>query len=391
MAKRKYTVVAIDDEQGILRAIKALFKNEYNVLTFSDPEEALSHIRTRSADVVLLDVRMGETNGIDILNKIILTGSDAVVIMVTAMSDAKTATLAMRAGAYDYVVKPFDDEELRIVIEKAIEKKELARDNNILRTIVGKTFDDMIGGSPKMTALLKDIDAIARSDSSVMITGETGSGKEMVARSVHKRSKRAERPFIAINCAAIPETLFESELFGYERGAFTGAFERKPGKFELADGGTIFLDEIGCLPQSMQAKLLRVLQEGEITRIGGVETIPVDVRVICATNADLKELVLKGSFRDDLYYRLNVIPVNVPPLRERGEDIIVLISYFLDRINKKVGRQVKGFDQKAIDLLCRYRWPGNIRELINIVERTVVLARGDMIGADDLPCDISQS
>lgn len=391
MAKRKYTVVAIDDEQGILRAIKALFKNEYNVLTFSDPEEALSHIRTRSADVVLLDVRMGETNGIDILNKIILTGSDAVVIMVTAMSDAKTATLAMRAGAYDYVVKPFDDEELRIVIEKAIEKKELARDNNILRTIVGKTFDDMIGGSPKMTALLKDIDAIARSDSSVMITGETGSGKEMVARSVHKRSKRAERPFIAINCAAIPETLFESELFGYERGAFTGAFERKPGKFELADGGTIFLDEIGCLPQSMQAKLLRVLQEGEITRIGGVETIPVDVRVICATNADLKGLVSKGSFRDDLYYRLNVIPVNVPPLRERGEDIIVLISYFLDRINKKVGRQVKGFDQKAIDLLCRYRWPGNIRELINIVERTVVLARGDMIGADDLPCDISQS
>jgi len=385
MAKARPLIAVVDDEEDILKTVKAIFKSLYDVVAFADPLEALKKIPSLNPELILLDIKMPGMDGISLLKELKRLDPDIEVVMVTAMADSRSAVASMQAGAYDYINKPFDAEEMKLVIEKAIEKKRLEKENRALRQMTRESFGEMIGQSDAMRDVFDLIERVAASDSTVLITGETGSGKEMVAKAVHKRSGRHDRPFIAVNCAAIPENLFESELFGYERGAFTGALERHAGIFEIADQGTVFLDEIGCLPYQMQAKLLRVIQEGEVNRIGGSGPVPVDIRLICATNADLKELAKKGSFRQDLYYRLNVIPVKVPPLRSRTEDIPLLLSHFLSKFNKKMNRNIRGFNDSAVRLLSGYMWPGNVRELENVVERIVVLAQKDFVEIEDLP------
>ncbi|MFA5104986.1 MAG: sigma-54 dependent transcriptional regulator [Candidatus Margulisiibacteriota bacterium] len=388
MAKIKPLIAVVDDEDDILRTIKAVLKNDYNVATFQDPQKAFSTILSLNADILLLDIKMPSFNGIDFLRAIKKDIPDLEVIVVTAMGDSKNAISAMKLGAYDYINKPFDVEELKVAIEKALGKRCLAKENRAYRAAYEGSFYEIIGGSDVMKKLFELVAKIAPADSTVLITGETGSGKELVARAVHKSSKRAAKPFVAVNCAAIPENLFETELFGHEKGSFTGAFERKTGRFEYADGGTIFLDEIGCLSTALQAKLLRVLQEGEISRVGGSGPVKIDVRVICATNMDLFTMVKRGAFRQDLFYRLNVIPVNVPALRERGDDITVLFYGFLDRFNKKFGKNITRVSAQFIEALKSYNWPGNVRELENTAERIAALSCGEVLEIEDLPADI---
>lgn len=388
MAKSKPLVAVIDDEDDILRTIKAVLKNDYNVEVFSNPEKAFSEIPSLNVEVLLLDIKMPSIDGISFLKRIKTELPDLEVIMVTAMGDSKNAISAIKAGAYDYINKPFDVEELKTSIEKALEKRRLIKENQAYKISCNDEFVEIIGRSFAMRSLFDLISRVAPADSTVLITGETGSGKELVARAIHRKSKRSARPFVAVNCAAIPENLFETELFGHEKGSFTGALERRIGRFEYADGGTIFLDEIGCLSAPMQAKLLRVLQEDEIVRVGGIEPVKIDVRVICATNADLAGSVKKKLFRDDLFYRLNVIPVQVPALRQRCEDIALLFHYFLERFNKKFGKQIKNVSKDLINVMSAYSWPGNVRELENVAERMVALAQRDSLDVKDLPSEI---
>jgi len=327
MAKIKSLVAVVDDEDDILQTVRTVLKKDYSILTFSDPEKALRELESADADVLLLDIKMPRIDGLSFLKKAKTLFPDTEVIMLTAVGDSRTAISSMKAGAYDYINKPFDVEELRASIEKALEKRSLAKENRAYRASCDGAFCEIIGSCDVMKRLFELVAKIAPTDSTVLINGETGSGKELVARAIHKSSKRSAKPFVAVNCAAIPENLFETELFGHEKGSFTGAFERRTGRFEHADGGTIFLDEIGCLSMAMQAKLLRVLQEGEISRVGASDPLKIDVRVICATNMDLMSMVKKGTFRQDLFYRLNVIPVFVPPLRDRG---MILPCFFTD-------------------------------------------------------------
>jgi DNA-binding NtrC family response regulator len=293
----------------------------------------------------------------------------------------------MKHGAFDFVSKPFEVKELQVLIEKALEQQLLVRENLYLRASLAEvtSYYDLIGKTPQMKKLYETIDSVAPTDSTVLIHGESGTGKELVARAIHKKSQRAQKPFIAVNCAAIPENLMESDLFGHERGSFTGALERKLGKFELADGGSLFLDEIGCMTPAMQAKLLRVLESKIIERVGGDKSVPVDVRIISATNIDFDKQIKEGKFRHDLYYRLNVIPVSLAPLRERKNDIPLFVNYFVDKFNKMLNKRVKGFDKQALAALLAYDWPGNVRELQNMMERIVVLAKNEIIGQNDLP------
>ncbi len=388
MAKNKPLIAVVDDEDDILRTIKAVLKNDYNISVFSDPEKALSEIMSLNVEVLLLDIKMPSIDGISFLKRVKADIPDIEVIMVTAMGDSKNAIAAIKAGAYDYINKPFDVEELRASIEKALEKRRLVKENRAYKISSEDEFVEIIGKSPAMRELFDLISRVAPADSTVLITGETGSGKELVARAIHRRSKRSARPFVAVNCAAIPENLFETELFGHEKGSFTGAMERRIGRFEYADGGTIFLDEIGCLSAPMQAKLLRVLQEDEIVRVGGTEPVKIDARVICATNADLAGSVKKKLFRDDLFYRLNVIPVPVPALRQRGEDIILIFHHFLERFNKKFGKRIRSVSNDLINAISTYPWPGNVRELENVAERMVALAQMDSLDLRDLPSEI---
>lgn len=390
MTKAKPTIAAIDDEKSILVTIKTLLKPYYNVLTFTDAEEAFKNIFFKNVSLVILDINMPKINGISVLKKIKEEDPILDVIMLTALDDSKNAISAMKAGAYDYILKPFDSEGLRAAIEKAMERRSLLKENLAYKIADEFSIPDFIGKSDSMLSLFNEISKVARVDSTVLITGETGAGKEMVAKAIHKKSKRKNKPFVTVNCAAIPENLFESELFGHERGAFTGAFERRIGKFEFAEGGTIFLDEVGCLPYNMQAKLLRLLQEEEVIRVGSSEAIPVDARVICATNINLGELIDKGVFRQDLFYRLNVIPVKVPPLRERGEDIILLAQYFLAKYSKKFGKKMQDFSQSAKMLLKKHPWPGNVRELENLIERMAVLSSSEIIDVFDFPRDFCE-
>lgn len=389
MTKAKLTIAAIDDEQDILDTIKTVLKPFYNVLTFTDANEALKKILLRNVSLVLLDIKMPKSDGHLILKKIKEEDPLLDVIMISALNDSKNAASAMKAGAYDYISKPFDVDELVAVIEKAMEKRALLKENLAFKSAGDSSFPDMIGKSGAMLALFDTISKVAAVDSTVLITGETGTGKELVAKAIHKKSNRKNKPYVVVNCAAIPDTLFESELFGHERGAFTGAVERRIGKFEFADGGTIFLDEVACLPYPMQAKLLRVLQEGEVLRIGNPEAIPIDARVICAANVDLEELIEKGGFRQDLFYRLNVIPVKVPSLKERGEDVLILSDHFLRKYSKKFGKKIIGFSESAKALIKKHSWPGNVRELENIVERLVALSHSDVIDVTDFAQDIA--
>lgn len=382
----KPAILAVDDESDLLLTYQAILNKKYKVLTANSGKQALQILGKEAITLVLLDLKMPGMDGLETLKKIKNNDQDIEVIMITASKDALHAIEAMKLGALDYVIKPFEVKELLVLISKAFEKIELKQENRYLKETLKSqdAFCDIIGRTAIMKKLFSQIEKIANTDTRVLIFGESGSGKELVARAIHKKSPKAHQPFVAINCAAIPDTLFESELFGHERGSFTGAMERRIGKFELANNGTLFLDEIGCMPMGMQAKLLRVLEHPFITRLGGEKEIEINVRIVSATNIDFERHIKEGKFREDLYYRLNVIPLKIPALRDRAQDITLLVDHFLDKFNKKMNRKVKGFKKPALKILQEYHWPGNIRELQNSIERIVALAENPMVEPDDL-------
>ncbi|MFA5097032.1 MAG: sigma-54 dependent transcriptional regulator [Candidatus Margulisiibacteriota bacterium] len=386
----KAGVLIVDDENSLRSAIKMGLDKKYRVFEASSGSLALEKVLKEEIDVVLLDIRLPDTTGIELIEKIRSLNKDANIIMLTADNTVRTAVKTMKLGAYDYLTKPFDMEDLNFAISKALEKKLLDGARTDLSPQSFRESRKLLGSSKQMRGLLELIEQVAKSDSTVLISGQTGTGKELVARAVHQSSKRAKMPFVPVNCAGIPENLLESELFGHERGAFTGALERHTGKFELASGGTLFLDEVSSLPMMMQGKLLRSIQERSIERVGGEKQIQVDLRLIAATNSDLKKAVEAGSFREDLYYRLNVIPVSVPPLKEREGDIEELCLHFIKKFNRVFKKNLKGLSPKALQLLKSHDWPGNIRELENLMERLVVLGKGPLIEERDLPFEISK-
>ncbi len=390
LAVNKAGVLIVDDENSLRSAIKMGLDKKYRVFEASNGSLALEKVLKEEIDVVLLDIRLPDTTGIELIEKIRSLNKDANIIMLTADNTVRTAVKTMKLGAYDYLTKPFDMEDLNFAISKALEKKLLNGARTDLSPQSFRESRKLLGSSKQMRGLLELIEQVAKSDSTVLISGQTGTGKELVARAVHQSSKRAKMPFVPVNCAGIPENLLESELFGHERGAFTGALERHIGKFELASGGTLFLDEVSSLPMTMQGKLLRSIQERSIERVGGEKQIQVDLRLIAATNSDLKQAVEAGSFREDLYYRLNVIPVSVPPLKEREGDIEELCLHFIKKFNRVFKKNLKGLSPKALQLLKSHDWPGNIRELENLMERLVVLGKGPLIEERDLPFEISK-
>jgi two-component system response regulator AtoC len=380
-------VLIVDDEAGVRESLRMILKDRYDLEAAATGEEALELIDREAPDVVLLDILMPGIDGIEVLERVKANPAAPQVIMLTATKTVKTAVTAMKLGAFDYVTKPFDVDELLVIVERAVRASALVREVEALRAEVGVRygFDNIIGSAPKMRDALRTVSMVAPLKTTVLITGESGTGKELIAKAVHFHSPRAQRPLVALNCAAIPENLLESELFGHERGAFTDAHAKKLGQFELADQGTIFLDEIGDMPASTQAKILRVLESGEFTRVGGGQPVRVDVRVIAATNRDLAQGMADGTFRSDLYYRLNVVSIHLPSLRERREDIVPLVRHFLRAKTLELGVPEKTFSNDAMDLLLAYHWPGNVRELENVIERTLVLSQGATMTAGDLP------
>jgi two-component system response regulator AtoC len=386
----KPLVLAVDDEPAVLEAYRLILEDNCEVRTVTDGAAALKLLAQEDIRLVILDLRLPDMEGLEVLLRLKEMDEYVGVVVVTAVGDVKTAVRAMQAGASEYLVKPFDVETLQAVVSRTLERQALMREVLYLRSEMEghHAFVDIVGRDEKMLEIFELIKRVADSDATVLITGESGTGKELIARAIHQHSHRAHKPFVAVNCTAIPENLIESELFGHERGAFTGAVQRRIGKFELAHSGTLFLDEIGNMRLDMQTKLLRALQEREIERVGGERTIKVDVRIVAATNADLRELVKARIFRDDLYYRLNVIPIYVPPLRERPADIPLLVHYFLDKYNRQFNRRVRGFSPTAMEALQAYHWPGNVRELENIVERLVVISKHEIIQLRELPLDL---
>jgi DNA-binding NtrC family response regulator len=384
----KKRVLLIDDEARVRASLKAVLEPTYETIQASDAQEGLELFRKEAPHLVLLDVILPGTDGLSLLQTLRAEDRTAPVIMLTGTKSVKTAVDAMKFGAADYLSKPFDVEELRIIVERALKDQELQREVKQLRAQVVRryAFHNLIGKSPSMQDIYTKIEQVADSRTTVLIAGESGTGKELVAKALHYNSGRRERPFIALNCAAIPETLIESELFGHEKGSFTDATARRVGQFELANTGTLFLDEIGDLSAMTQAKLLRVLQEREFTRVGGVQSIKVDVRIVAATNKNLEELVRKGQFREDLYYRINVIALYLSPLRERGEDVPLLAKHFLAKRIEEDNRPPQEFSKDAVDLLSRYPWPGNVREMENIIEQAFIWSKGsDTITPEHLP------
>ena len=378
-------VLIVDDEVNIRRVLAAMLKREgYEVTTAADGEQALGVLHRTPVHVVVTDLVMPRLGGMELLRRVTADFPDVPVILITAHGSVDSAVAALKAGAFDYVTKPFEQEELKKVIAKATRAHDLERQN------VHANFTDgdrppLVGQSAAMRAIYDMVARVADSPSTVLITGESGTGKELIAKALHRGSIRRDKPLIKVNCAAIPKDLVESELFGYERGAFTGAVASKPGRFELADGGTLFLDEIGEVPVEMQVKLLRALQESEFERVGGVKTLRVDVRLIAATNRDLKALIADGRFREDLFYRLAVVPIALPALRERREDIPLLVRHFIEKYDQRLGKRVEGIEDEALQVLMGYAWPGNIRELENLMERSVLFADGPLILASALP------
>ncbi len=378
-------VLIVDDEVNIRRVLAAMLKREgYEVTTAADGEQALGVLHKTPVHVVVTDLVMPKIGGMDLLRRVSADFPDVPVIVITAHGSVDSAVTALKAGAFDYITKPFEQDELKKVIAKAARAHDLERQN--VHEVGGDSGQaSLVGESPGMRAVYEMIAKVADSPSTVLVTGESGTGKELIAKALHRGSSRREKPLIKVNCAAIPKDLVESELFGYERGAFTGAVSSKPGRFELADGGTLFLDEIGEVPVEMQVKLLRALQESEFERVGGIKTISVDVRLIAATNRDLKQLIAEGKFREDLYYRLAVVPIALPPLRERRDDIPLLVRHFVRKYDERLGKRVEGIEDEALQLLMGYSWPGNIRELENLMERSVLFADGPLIQASALP------
>lgn len=386
-------ILIIDDDSGNREGLTLLLRQEgYQITATDSGEMALQHLAEKTFAIVLTDLLLPGISGLDILRHSKERTPQTHVILMTGNASTETAVEAMKEGAFDYLTKPINVKELKILLDNALEKSRLVAENQYLRQqLRGKYhFANMIGSSPTMQMIFKQMEKIIQTDSTVLILGESGTGKELVARAVHFNSARKEKPFIAINCGAIPGELLESELFGHVKGAFTGAGSDKAGKFEAAEGGTIFLDEIGTMPMQLQMKLLRVLQEREVERVGSSRKIRLNVRIISATNADLAELVKSREFREDLYYRLNVIPVHLPPLRERREDIPLLIKHFLKKSCEAQNHLPCTLSAEASVALQQYNWPGNVRELENVIERAVALVDGEIIELDDLPAQISQ-
>ena len=380
-------ILVVDDDQGMRELLEIMLTEEgYQVNAVGDPRKALVQCRKESYDLIVTDLRMPKMNGIDFLRKVKDISPEMLIILITAYASAETAVTAMKEGAYDYIEKDFSVEELKEVIRNALAKKgvlyEDARFIKEAEEAVG--FGSMIGNSREMLKVYATIKKVADTPANVLILGESGTGKELAARAIHESSSRSGMPFVVINCGGIPENLLESELFGYIKGSFTGAYADKAGLFEIADGGTVFLDEIAQLPRMLQVKLLSVVQEKSFRRIGGTGDIQVDVLIISATNQNLADTVLTGSFREDLYYRLNVIPINMPPLRERKEDITVLTKHFIDKYSREFGKEIKTISVYAMELLMQYPFPGNVRELENIIERSVALESSNIILPENL-------
>ncbi|MCC6544164.1 MAG: sigma-54-dependent Fis family transcriptional regulator [Nitrospirae bacterium] len=381
-------ILLVDDDADIRETMVTLLSmNDYNVTAVADGHSAIDEVNKGKYNIVITDLMMPVMSGIDVIKNVKGIDSDLQCIVITGYATVSTAVDAMKAGAYDYLMKPFNGSEVLMLLKRVMELQELKAENSQLKRNLHNKYgyENLIGNSEGIQKVCALIEKVAETDSTILILGESGTGKELVARTIHYNSPRKNKPLIPINCGAIPETLLESELFGHEKGAFTGASTTRIGRFELADGGTIFLDEIGDMSPTLQVKLLRVLQQREFERVGGVRTIKVDVRIIAATNIDLENAVNEGKFREDLYYRLNVIPVVVPPLRERIDDIPLLMDHFLKHFNKSKKREIKGFSPEVIDILMTYPWPGNIRELENLVERLVILSSDGTISPDDLP------
>jgi len=390
MAEEKPTLLVVDDERALLDSLKTLFeREEMHVLCASSGEEALLHLRKRRIDVVLTDLTMPGMSGLDLLKAVRTLGLECDVIVITAFGTIETAVEAMKEGAYDFVTKPVKRAHIVRVVRKALEKQRLIQENRQLRAELEATRSRAVVGQSLLWRRTVDIVLqAAPSQATVLFLGESGTGKEVLARLLHERSPRARKPFVPVSCAAIPETILEAELFGYERGAFTGAVQRRDGRFLTADGGTLFLDEVGEIPPQIQVKLLRVLEDGVVERLGG-KPVQVDIRLCAATNQDLARAVREGRFREDLYYRLNVIAVHVPPLRDREGDVPLLAEHFLRISCARNGKRLLGFTRSALERLQSYEWPGNVRELENVVERAVVLARGEMVTEEDLPKELA--
>ncbi|MCB9673593.1 MAG: sigma-54-dependent Fis family transcriptional regulator [Alphaproteobacteria bacterium] len=379
-------LVVDDDDANRVTLERILNRAGFDVSHAASGREAMEKFRDRPVDLVLTDLKMPGMSGIDLLKAAKVVDPAIEVVVMTAYGTVETAVEAMKEGAYDFVAKPLKRLELTTVLDKALEKRHLLLENKRLREQLAEVGEgDIIGNSQVMRGLLDEVEQVAPSDATVLLSGESGTGKGRLARAIHQMSARRDRRLVTVNCAAIPESLLESELFGYERGAFTGATGRKEGRFDLARGGTLFLDEITEMKPAIQVRLLRVLQDGEYERVGGTETLQADCRVIAATNRDIEEEVAAGRFRADLYYRLNVVPIRVPSLRERSDDIPLLAQHFLVRFVRKNRKDLAGFTPEAIDALCAWKWPGNVRELENAIERAVVLCRGDRVDVGDLP------
>jgi nitrogen regulation protein NR(I) len=378
-------ILIADDETNICKVLSATLQREgYEVDTARDGEDAIARLAQESFQVVVTDLKMPKADGMAVLGWVQRNRPDVPVIIITAHGTVDNAVQALKKGAFDYITKPFEKQDLIAVIAKAVRSETLARSDVHAAQPESERYR-LIGETPAMKAIYEVIDKVADTPSTVLIEGESGTGKELIAAALHFNSARRSRPFIKINCAAIPRELMESELFGHEKGAFTGAVNSKPGRFELADGGTLFLDEIAEIPVEMQVKLLRAIQESEFERVGGIQTIRVDVRLVVATNRDLQQEVAQGRFREELYYRLNVVPIRLPPLRERREDIPLLVDHFIAKFNARLNRSIDGISQNALNLLVNYRWPGNIRELENVIERALVFAEGPVLDVEDLP------
>ncbi len=382
-------VLVVDDEENIRLVLSTLLgKHGYEVRTADSGESALAMLETFDPDVILTDVRMPKLGGLDLLDRLTQSGNPATVIVMSAYGSVDLALEAMKRGAYDYVGKPFKPDEIVLALRKAEEREVLRRENRALRAQMTEQyteFSDIVSKSPKMAAIFRTIDKVADYKTTVLISGESGVGKELVARALHQRGARKKGPFVAVNCGAIPENLLESELFGHRKGAFTDAHADRRGLFEEANGGTLFLDEIGELPLPLQVKLLRVLQEEVVRRLGDTKDVKVDVRIVAATHRDLAEEAKAGRFREDLYYRINVLSLPIPPLRERREDVPILLEHFIVKQNAKLGTDVRGFSNDAKKVLLEYGWPGNVRELENTVERAMVLAEGPILSEGELP------
>lgn len=392
--EKKHKILVVDDEEIVRQSLLAWFKEDgYEVDTAENADAALRLFEKGKYSLILLDIKMPGMSGMDLLVKLKEYDLDAIIILITAYASVSSAVKALKSGAYDYITKPIDPDELSHIVEKALYQKNLEVENVKLKESIEAIAkpDNLIGESHQMKEIYNLIHTVAQTDTTVLILGESGTGKELVAKAIHLNSKRKYFPLVTVNCGALPESLLESELFGHEKGAFTGAHYRRKGKFEMANGGTIFLDEIGTISNKVQVELLRVIETKQFTRVGGSETISSDFRVIAATNENLEQLVKEGRFREDLFYRLNVFNIQIPPLRERVDDIPLLADYFLKKYTTSMNKKITGISQEAMNFMLRYKWPGNVRELENAIERAVVICRTDKIQLEDLPFKISNN